>query len=72
MLRRLRRPAFGPHGHKVVIGFCGWEIIALVLPQLLGEHQGPAIPTVSATVKRHPWFGYTLLALLAHHWYLED
>lgn len=42
---------------------CGWELAAL-LP-------GTRIPTVSQTVRRHPVFGWLLLVLLTHHWYLE-
>lgn len=60
---RVRRPLFGRHGHKVVAGFCLWELVAL-LPK-------SRVPTVSKTVTTHKPFGYVLLGMLAHHWYLE-
>lgn len=59
----VRRPAFGRHGNKVIAGLCSWEIIALV--------PGSPVPTISETVERHRWFGWLLLFLLGHHWYLE-
>lgn len=42
---------------------CAWELVALP--------RWSPIPTVSETVSRHPWFGFLLLALLAHHWFVE-
>lgn len=57
------RPAFGPYGHKVVAFLCSWEIAALV------PHS--PLPTISATVRRFPPFGWILLVLLGHHWFLE-
>lgn len=60
----LRRPAFGPHGRKVVAFLCAWELLALI--------PGSPIPTVSATVDRRPFVGALLLGLLAHHWFVEQ
>lgn len=59
----VRRPPFGTHGRKVIATLCAWEISALV--------PGSPVPTISATVKRQPLFGWMLLILLAHHWYVE-
>lgn len=44
------------------MGACGYECIALVTP----------LPTISELVKRRPPAGVVLLAMLAHHWYLES
>lgn len=60
---RVRQPLFGRHGHKVIAGFCLWELVALI------PHS--KVPTISKTVTTHKPFGYVLLGLLAHHWYLE-
>lgn len=57
------RPAFGPHGRKVIAGLCGWELAALI--------PGSPVPTISQTVRSHPTFGWVLLALLGHHWFVE-
>lgn len=58
-----RRCVFGRHGQKVVAIGCVWEIVALI--------DGVPVPTISETVKRHPWFGWALLGLLGHHWFWE-
>lgn len=58
-----RRPPFGPHGQKVVAIGCVWEVLALI--------DGVPIPTISETVSKRPWFGWFVLGLLAHHWWLE-
>ena len=60
----LRKPLFGRYGRRVVASVCTWEIVALV--------PSSPVPTVSETVRRFPVFGWTLLALLAHHWYVEQ
>lgn len=57
------QPLFRSHGRKVIAFFCAWELVALV------PHS--PVPTISATVDRHPWFGMLLLAALAHHWFAE-
>lgn len=59
----IRRPAFGRYGNKVVAFFCAWEIAALI--------PGSPVPTISRAVELHPWFGWVLLVLLGHHWFLE-
>lgn len=56
-----RRPPFGRHGRAVVVGLCGWEIVALFSP----------LPTLSRTVRLHHWFGILLLLALGHHWFVE-
>jgi hypothetical protein len=43
---------------------CGWELLALV--------PGSPIPTISHTVSKYELFGVALLAMLAHHWYVES
>lgn len=63
VLAVLHQPLLGRWGRKVVAGLCTWEVVALV--------PGSPVPTISATVDRHPWFGLLLLALLTHHWYVE-
>jgi hypothetical protein len=60
---RLHRPAFGRHGRKIVAALCAWELVALV--------PGSVVPTLSQTVRRSPAFGWSLLVLLAHHWFIE-
>lgn len=64
MKELVRRPALGPHGRKVIAGLCTWEIVAL-LPN-------SPIPTISATVEKKRVFGVVLLALLGHHWFIEQ
>lgn len=59
----IRRPPFGRHGQKVVAFLCTWEVLAL-------PERSP-LPTLSEMVDRHHWFGWLLLALLGHHWFVE-
>ncbi len=59
----VRRPALGRHGRKIIAGLCSWEVAALV--------PGSPLPTISATVRHHPSFGWVLLGLLGHHWFVE-
>lgn len=58
-----RDPLLGPHGRKVVVVLCGWEIAALA-------PRSP-LPTLSRVVQAHPSLGVLLIALLAHHWWVE-
>jgi hypothetical protein len=59
----VRRPVFGAHGRRVIAALCLWEIVALV-------PRSP-VPTISATVRQWPPFGWVLLGLLGHHWFVE-
>jgi hypothetical protein len=60
-LIRLRRPPFGRHGKRVVALLCAYEVVALHTP----------LPTITAIVRQFPLLGVLLLALLAHHWFIE-
>ncbi len=59
----VRRPVFGTHGRRVIAALCVWEITALV--------PGSPVPTISRTVRQFPPFGWILLGLLGHHWFVE-
>jgi len=59
----VRRPLLGPRGPAVVVFFCGWELVALLV--------SGRVPPVTHVVRKHPWFGVVLLSLLAHHWFVE-
>jgi hypothetical protein len=58
----LRRPPLGRYGRMVVGALCAYEVVALTTP----------LPTISNVVRSAPPVGYVLLALLAHHWFVED
>lgn len=62
-MSRWRRPMFGRRSPYVVAGFCAWELAAL-LP-------GARIPTFTSLIRRYPAGGVALLALLAHHFFVE-
>ena len=59
----VRRALFGRHGRKIIAAFCLWEIVALM--------PGSPVPTISEVVDDHPGIGLALLAVLAHHWFVE-
>lgn len=60
-LQVVRKPLFGRHGKKVVIGLCGWEVVSLLA----------GLPPISVMVRRFPVLGWAILGMLVHHWYLE-
>lgn len=42
---------------------CAWELLAL--------SRRTSVPTISQTVHKLPPFGWLLLVLLTHHWFVE-
>lgn len=58
-----RQPLLRGFGRPVILGLCGYEIAALVVPWL---------PTISEVVDRYPIVGGLLLLALAHHWFIEQ
>lgn len=63
MKHLIRRSPFGPYGKVVVLGLCGYEVVAV------GSGR---CPTLSYLVRKFPVLGWVLLTLLAHHWFVEE